>query len=190
MATKSRMSADDRRISVVGAAVIEFAQGGFAGTSTEDIARRAGISQPYLFRLFPTKKDLFLAAVERCWHRIAEAFASAAEGLEGEEALHAMGAAYGDVLGDRDLLLLQLHMYAACADAEVREAVRNGYRELWAQVERLCGRPVAERVGFFAAGMLCNVTAAMDLEALDQPWARALTYKDVPQPAAAELATG
>ncbi len=183
-AAKSRMSAHDRRVSIVDAAVVEFAHGGFAGTSTEDIARRAGISQPYLFRLFPTKKDLFLATVERCWHRIGEAFAEAAEGLEGEEALGAMGMAYGAVLGDRDLLLLQLHMYAACADPDVRDAVRVGYGELWSQVERLCGQPVQDRVAFFASGMLCNVVAAMDLQGLDQPWAQALARMHEGPPAA------
>src|SRR6266566_5253272 len=76
--TGVRMSAGERRETVLEAAVAEFALRGLAGTSTEDVARRAGISQPYLFRLFPTKKALFLALVERCYQRIEEAFAAAA----------------------------------------------------------------------------------------------------------------
>src|SRR2546423_12021630 len=92
--TGVRMSAEQRRETVLEAAVTEFALRGLAGTSTEDVARRAGISQPYLFRLFPTKKALFLALVERCYQRIEEAFAAAAGGKTGAEALDSMGDEY------------------------------------------------------------------------------------------------
>ena len=94
---------------------------GLAGTSTEDVAPRAGISQPYLFRLFPTKKALFLALVERCFQRVEEAFTAAAGDAIGEEALEAMGDAYEQLLDDRTLLLLQMQAYAACDDPEIRD---------------------------------------------------------------------
>ena len=87
--TTTRLTATERKDDLLDAAMIEFAEHGFEGTSTEDIARRAGISQPYLFRLFGTKKELFLATVTRCFRRTLEAFQDAAEGLRGEEALHA-----------------------------------------------------------------------------------------------------
>ena len=74
------MSAEERREMVLEAAVAAFALRGMAGTSTEDVARSAGISQPYLFRLFPTKKALFLALVERCHLRIEEARSSRRRG--------------------------------------------------------------------------------------------------------------
>src|SRR3982751_5575039 len=93
-----RLSAAERKDTVLDAALIEFAEAGFEGTSTEDIARRAGISQPYLFRLFGTKKELFKATVARCFRETLELFQRAAEGTRGEEALHAIGAAYGDLL--------------------------------------------------------------------------------------------
>ena len=83
---------------------------------------RAGISQPYLFRLFPTKKALFLALVERCFRRVEDAFAAAAGDLAGEEALTAMADAYHRLLEDRTLLLLQMQIYAACGDPEIRDA--------------------------------------------------------------------
>ena len=76
--TRQRMSAAERREMVLEAAIAEFAVHGMAGTSTEDVARRAGISQPYLFRLFPTKKALFLALVERCYRRVEDTFITAA----------------------------------------------------------------------------------------------------------------
>src|SRR3974390_1253685 len=112
--TKQRMPAAERRELVLDAAVAEFAIHGLAGTSTEDVARRAGISQPYLFRLFPTKKALFLALVDRCFRQVAETFEAAAAGRTGEDALDAMGDAYHRLLEDRTLLLLQMQAYAAC----------------------------------------------------------------------------
>ena len=89
------------------------------------MARRAGISQPYLFRLFPTKKALFLALVERCFRRVRDEFAAAAGELTGEEAMMAMAEAYEALLDDRILLLLQMQAYAACEDPEIRDATRT-----------------------------------------------------------------
>jgi AcrR family transcriptional regulator len=164
------MSAEERREMVLEAAVAEFALRGMAGTSTEDVARRAGISQPYLFRLFPTKKGLFLALVGRCYQRIEEAFIAAAGDKTGDAALDAMGDEYHRLLGDRTLLLLQMQAYAACEDPDIRAATRAGYKRLWTLVERLSGLPFDRVVTFFAMGMLMNVAAAMDLPAVDERW--------------------
>ena len=164
------MSAEERREAVLEAALAEFAIRGLAGTSTEDVARRAGISQPYLFRLFPTKKALFLALVERCYQRIAAGFTAAAGDKTGDEALHAMGEEYHRLLEDRTLLLLQLHAYAACDDPDIRAATRAGFKRLWMLVERVSGVPFDTVVSFFGMGMLMNVAAAMDLAAVDERW--------------------
>jgi AcrR family transcriptional regulator len=164
------MSAGERREIVLAAALAEFAAGGLAGTSTEDVARRAGISQPYLFRLFPTKKALFIELVQRCFRRVADAFTEAADGLDGEDALVAMGAAYHQLLEDRTLLQLQMQAYAACDDPEIGAATRAGYKDLWTLTERLTGQPFDRIVQFFAMGMLLNVAAAMDLPAVDERW--------------------
>ena len=164
------MSAEERREMVLEAAVAEFARRGMAGTSTEDVARRAGISQPYLFRLFPTKKALFLTLVERCFQRIADSFAAAAGDKTGEEALAAMGDEYERLLENRTLLLLQMHAYAACEDLEIRAATRAGFKRLWGMVERVSGLPFDQVVSFFAMGMLINVAAAMDLPAVYERW--------------------
>ena len=171
------MTAAERRKSVLAAATVEFAQGGLAGTSTEAIARRAGISQPYLFRLFPTKKALFLAAVKQGFARVREQFEQAVVvpggELSGEEALNAMGAAYLQLLDDRVFLLVQLHAYAACDDDEVRATTRRGFRDLWYTVERISGVPLDGVRDFMAQGMLLNVVAAMDLGEVRERWARA-----------------
>ncbi len=168
--TKQRMPAPERRELVLNAAVAEFAAHGLAGTSTEDVARQAGISQPYLFRLFPTKKALFLELVDRGFRRVADAFTAAAGDLTGEEALMAMADAYERLVEDRTLLLLQTQAYAACDDDEIRVATRAGFKKLWELVERLTGLPFQTVVDFFAVGMLMNVAAAMDLPAVDERW--------------------
>src|SRR5579859_693176 len=118
--TGVRMPAAERREMVLEAAVAEFALHGLAGTSTEDVARRAGISQPYLFRLYPTKKALFLALIERCFNRVEAAFTAAAGDATGKDAMDAMAGAYEVLLEDRTLLLVQLQAYVACADDEIR----------------------------------------------------------------------
>src|SRR5947207_103124 len=126
--TATRLSAAERRDAILDAAQIEFAERGWAGTSTEDIARRAGISQPYLFRLYGTKKELFLACVRRGFRRTLETFQRAAVGKGPDEIFEAMGGAYVDLLrNDPNLLLGQLQSYAACHDPEVREVVREAY---------------------------------------------------------------
>src|SRR3954452_5427135 len=92
----TRLSAAERREAILDAAQIEFAERGWAGASTEDMGRRAGMSQPYLFRLFGTKKELFKATVARCLRETLEMFQRAAEGKRGEDALKAIGQAYMD----------------------------------------------------------------------------------------------
>jgi AcrR family transcriptional regulator len=159
------MSADDRREAVLDAAMIEFGLGGYVGTSTESIARRVGVSQPYLFRLFPSKKAIFLAAVERCFDRIQTLFETAADGLTGDEAMSAMGTAYNGLLDNRQILQMQLQMWAsACSDEEVRDATRRRMGRLLATVERLAGLDEQRLMQFMAYGMLLNVLGAMDIE--------------------------
>jgi AcrR family transcriptional regulator len=173
--TGQRKSAEERREGILDAALEEFAEHGYHGASTEAIARRAGISQPYVFRLFGTKKDLFKAVTSRCFRQTLELFQRAAEGKRGEEALEAMGNAYTtELLPDRTFLRAQMQAYAACEDDEIREVVRNGYGDLVAYAERVSDLP-AEAVGrFFATGMLLNVIASMGLQNLEEPWAARL----------------
>ena len=152
----------------------EFAQQGLHGTSTDTIAERAGVSQPYLFRLFGTKKELYLESVRRCLRQTLEVFQDAAVGKSGEDALQAIGAAYGVLLKDRTRLQAQMQAYAACGDEDVREVVRSGYGELVEFVERVSGAEPERIRDFFAFGMLLNVFASMDLLDQKSPWAKKL----------------
>jgi AcrR family transcriptional regulator len=170
--TTTRLSAAERKDSILDAALVEFAEAGYEGTSTEDIARRAGISQPYLFRLFGTKKELFKASVNRCFRETLELFQRAAEGHRGEEALRAMGSAYmGLLTSDRTHLRAQMQAYAACDDPEICAVVRNGYGDLVAYVGRVSGLPAEDVSRFFANGMLLNVLASMQIHVDPEPWA-------------------
>ena len=171
IATGTRLTAAERRDDVLDAATIEFAAAGYEGTSTEDIARRAGISQPYLFRLFGTKKDLYKASVGRCFRETLEVFQRAAEGLRGEEALEAIGMAYMElVASDPVRLRAQMQAYAASGDSEIGAVVRNGFGDLVAYAERVSGLPATRLGHFFAAGMLCNVLTSMGLDEEPEPW--------------------
>jgi AcrR family transcriptional regulator len=173
--TTERKSAEERRIDVLDAALEVFAEHGLSGASTDEIARKAGISQPYLFRLFHTKKELFIASIDRCLRETLETFQRAAEGKRGEEALDAMGEAYGDrIRSNPNRLRGQMQSYAACDDAEICAVVRKGYGEIVDYVERVSGVDAERLSMFFARGMLINVVASMDLLDAKEPWAKKL----------------
>jgi len=179
---RRRVPAAERREELIAAAVHEFASGGLHGTPVERIARRVGVAQPYVFSLFAGKRELFLAAVQHCFGRLAQTFAAAAAAFEAgrapadcEDTLMAMGRAYKELLlTDRDYLMLQHQAYAACDDEVVRANVRRGYAELVALAEELSGAD-AERIDdFFRHGMALNVAAAMGVAELsaDCSWVR------------------
>src|SRR3954469_16202044 len=168
-----RMTAEDRRADVLRVAVHEFAKTGFQGTSTEAVARAAGISQPYLFKMFPTKKALFVTLVEQGFARVRQAFVDAVGDATGEDALALMGERYGELLRDRDELMLQLQAYAACDDPEIGEVTRREFGRLWREVGRLSRMPEDRLQAFFATGMLMNVMAAMDATSHPSQWVKA-----------------
>jgi len=171
------MSADERRESAIRAAITEFARGGYSATSTDAIAKRVGVSQPYLFRLFPNKQAMFLAAAERCLLETRQVFAEAAEGLEGEEALHSIARAYQRLIADDpDKLLMQMQMYAAVAAAEAAgdhafgESVRAGWLELFDSVNLALGADADEATTFLAYGMLANTLTSLGFPAGHRIW--------------------
>jgi AcrR family transcriptional regulator len=166
-AATTRLTAEERREEIVAAASTEFASTGYAGTSTESIARRAGVSQPYLFQLFGTKRDLFIASVNRCFEETRRAFETAgkparAAGRDAQAILEEMGHGYISLLmADPDKLRLQLQAYAAGGDPDVRTAVRRNYNELWQTVADISGASRSELTEWFAMGMLINVVASI-----------------------------
>jgi AcrR family transcriptional regulator len=174
MASTTRQTAEERRDAVLDAATKEFAAKGYHGTSTEDIAHAAGISQPYLFRLFGSKKDLYLATVQRSVDGLYAVFADAAQGKTGKAALLAMAEAYHEVMQDRDRMMLMLKSWASGDDPDVRRACRAAWRDLVDLVERSSGEAPAEVSGFFASGMLITILTALGMDEEPEPWSRRL----------------
>jgi AcrR family transcriptional regulator len=168
------MTGQERRAQVLAVAGQEFAVAGLHGVSTETIAHRAGITQAYVFRLFGTKKQLFLACVDAAFERMTLAMIAAAGGASGLEALTAMGSEYDAMLADRTTLLLQLQgtTAAAAGDPEVRDAVRASFGRLWQAVADTAGLDPVTVKAFLAFGMLLNTSAALDLAEVDEGWAR------------------
>jgi AcrR family transcriptional regulator len=179
---RQRVPASERRDALIEAAVHEFARGGLHGTPVDRIARRVGVAQPYVFSLFPNKRELFLAAVERGFKLTADTFTRAANEFDPElaepdtDVLTAMGQAYVALLqSHRDYLMLQHQSFAACDDDVIRDRVRALYARLVAHVDRLSGAD-SERIDeFFRYGMWLNVAAAMGVEDLSAgcEWMRA-----------------
>ncbi len=166
-APRPRRSAEERRGEVIEAALEEFAQAGLAGASTEAIARRAGISHAYLFRLFGTKRDLFLASVDRAFGHVLDVFREAWASRDPSwPAFAVLGTSYPPILEDRKELLFQFHAFAACADPEIRERVRERYLECFRWICDTTGEPEDEVRSFMSAGLLIAVSEALDEPAL------------------------
>ena len=175
MMVPSRQTAGERRTAVLAAAITEFARSGYAGTSTDAIANRAGISQPYLFRLFGTKKDLFVATFNLVGDRIINELTRAAEGLDGQAAKEAMGDAYLELMQDPEMLQVQLHGFAAApADPDIARSCRRTFEVLQQVFFDRTGGTDEDLQKFFAMGMLINVMAAIDLLSIPEQWAQSL----------------
>ena len=183
-APRTRKSAEERREEIIAIAIRQFALTGYNGTSTEAIAREAGISQPYLFRLFKTKRELFLACFDVFHERLYATFSDAAAGVPKDEALAHMGKAYVQLLDDVSVRLFQMQAYAACSDPVIQARVRECYGALVKLVTRLSGAAPEVVWQFFSHGMLLNVIASLDLAAIadTEPWAKAWLEPMTPIP--------
>jgi AcrR family transcriptional regulator len=162
--TATRLSSDERREHVLDAAIEEFAAAGYHATSTTSIAKRAGISQPNIYALFPSKRDLFLAANQRCCDEIRRRFMKAADSeSDPAKKLDRVADAYDDFLRSKSRLLVLLHGFAAAADPALQGEIRASYTRLFEDVEKAVGVPRDEFARFWAVGMYMTIGAAMDL---------------------------
>jgi AcrR family transcriptional regulator len=170
-ATGERLSADERREQVLEAAVGEFGERGYHAASTASIAKRAGISQPYIYALFSDKRERFRAVNDRVVGEIRAAFGEAVRGsATPEEALEAMGRSYRPLMEDERLLRAQLQCTAAAAgDPELRAYVGTSFRALVADVARLSGADPASVASFIACGMYINVALGIGEPELVEP---------------------
>ncbi|MFE3453661.1 TetR/AcrR family transcriptional regulator [Nonomuraea sp. NPDC059194] len=164
-----RMSAEERRESVIRAAISEFARGGYHGTSTEAIARRVGVSQPYLFRLFPGKQAIFLAAATRC---LSETRRTMEEARDPDDPHMSMAAAYKELIKDRDMLLMQMQVYVAVAslEGEFGAEIRRLWEDWWDSMHLLLGADVHETTFFMSYGMLINTLVSLGFPPDHRVW--------------------
>jgi AcrR family transcriptional regulator len=172
--TRTRLTAEERQEQLVAAAVTAFCRGGYAGTTTDQVARLAGVSQPYVIRLFGTKQHLFTAALQHAADRVEQRFREAAAA---DPTLAALGAAYDAMLAEREVLTILLHGFAAGSDPEIGPVVRECFGRVYTTVRELTGASVEQTWEFLANGMLLTVLGAM----------RAIGPGAVPSPWTAEL---
>lgn len=170
-----RMTARQRREQLLELAAEEFATGGLHGASTEALARQAGITQAYVFRLFGTKKALFLLVVRRAFERLIEGMDLAANQAGSDrDSLAAMGRLYDRALDDRTGLLVQLQAFAASGDPEIRDVVREEMARMWAVTAEHTALPRVAVKTFLAYGMLLTVAAAVQIDEVDARWERGI----------------
>ncbi|CAM5793177.1 TetR/AcrR family transcriptional regulator [Cellulomonas persica] len=156
-----RMSGDERREQILAAARRVFAEGGFAAT-TDEVARAAAISQPYVVRLFGSKRDLFVETYRQAADEVVAVLSAAAQE---DDPAEAMGRAYLELIEDRDLLRLLMHGFIASADDEVGRVARHCLGEAYRLFVAGTGAGPDEARQFVAFGMLLNVLVAVDAEA-------------------------
>jgi AcrR family transcriptional regulator len=160
MGGRTRLSAAERSEQLVDAAVTAFAAAGYNGTTTDEVARLAGVSQPYVIRLFGSKQRLFLAAVEHACARIEEAFRTA---LLEDPDLGSVGRAYDILLAERDLMAILLHGFAASSDPAIGTHVRAGFGRIYRVLREYSGASVEEVRDSLAIGMLLTSLSAMQV---------------------------
>ncbi|MFE4259773.1 TetR/AcrR family transcriptional regulator [Streptomyces sp. NPDC056883] len=166
-----RLSAEDRRTAVVRIALSEFARYGLHGTSTQAIARGAGVSQPYLFRLFANKKALFRATARHCFDRTVETFETAAGDLTGPAAVRAVQRAWEVQRASGELPMMQMQLYAAAySDPEIRDEVVSGWERLWATAIRVTGMSTPEVARLFSRMMLINSMVSLAIPPEHRGW--------------------
>jgi AcrR family transcriptional regulator len=174
MGARVRLTAAERGEEVLQAAVQAFGASGYAGTKTDEIARLAGVSQPYVIRLFGTKQQLFLAVLQTVCDRIEQTFREAAEE---EPTLASLGSRYETFLAERELLLVLLHGFSASGDPAIGDVVRERFGGIYHLVRDLTGASPAETREFLGTGMLLTVMTAMQVlgpTAVQLPWAEEL----------------
>ncbi len=187
-APTTRMRSADRRALVIEAATAVFGERGYVGATTDAIAKAAGVSQPYVVRMFGTKEELFLAVLRRALDLVLTAFRGAIGGTgpehpAGRTDLHSrIGHAYADLLGDRGLLLSLMHGFILGSEPAIGACVRDGFLEIYRVLREEAEFGPEEVRGFLADGMLLNTLVGLRMvDAYDaSPWARELLEVALP----------
>lgn len=171
-------TAEKRREAVIASAITVFARTGYLGTPISDVAGHARISPAYVFKLFPGKVSLFVAALDRCYELIEHALSKGADAAPSDvpaDILHAMGGAYAELIADRDLLMMQVHAQSAADVPEIRLSMRRGLARITTFAMERSGASGAQVQRFMAIGQLCHLITTLGLDRVDDPWSAILT---------------
>lgn len=171
-------TAEERRDTVVEAAIDEFARTGYHGTPIATVAARADISSAYVFKLFPSKISLFVAAIDRTFELVEQALAAgaaAARGAGADEILFHMGGAYAQLIADNRLLMLQVHAQSASDISEIADAMRHGLARVTDFAHARSGADGPQVQRFIAYGQLCHLITTLNIDAENGDWAAILT---------------
>ena len=167
-AVPDRMSAQDRREQILLAAAAVFGERGYAGGTTDAIAKQAGISQAYVVRMFGSKEKLFSAVGKMASERIIEGFRAAIaefpESATDQQKQQAMGEAYADLMEDRGLLLCLLQLFSQGHDPVLGPQGRRCFLDVFRVVRDEAGLSPQVAVQFFASGMLMMILMAMRMQ--------------------------
>jgi len=173
-----RSTAEDQRARIVSHAVVEFSRVGYHATPVAEIATAAGVSPAYVFRLFPGKLGLFVAAIDHCYSLVEDALVAGGEGAVSADpvvVLAAMSDAYVDLIADRNLIMLQVHAQAASDVPEIREAVQRGMARIVRAAVRVSGAQPDAIQRFIAYGQLCHLIVQTRLFDVDESWAQTIS---------------
>lgn len=175
---KTRSTSEVRREAVVLSAMAIFADNGYLGTPVTEVAKHAKISTAYVFKLFPRKEELFVAALERTFELILAALQKGADestDLAPEAVLYSMGGAYAALIGDRKLLLMQVHAQSAIGVPEIGKAFYAGLKSVvtFAKSRSNASDELVQR--FIAYGQLCHLITIAGLDKYKNAWSRILT---------------
>jgi AcrR family transcriptional regulator len=178
MSTNLKLSdADTRRDSIIEAALSVFAQSGYGSTPVAAVAAKAGISQAYVFKLYPTKEVLFVAALERCYDIIIETMTEAADRATDRSPdgiLEEMGEAYARLIANKNILMIQVHAQSATDIPAIKAVIRHGLARLVKLAEGKAGVGDEAIQRFIAFGQLCHLIVTTDLDQLEDDWAQTI----------------
>ncbi|GGI46774.1 TetR family transcriptional regulator [Agromyces flavus] len=166
LAPASRMKAADRREQILQAATAVFGAKTYVGTTTDEVARAAGVSQPYVVRLFGTKEKLFIEVIDRAYDRLLEEFRAALPG-DAEGRAERMGRAYTGLLSERGMLPVIANSTALGGEHQIGRVARAGFSRIWRFIREEAGFSQEETRSFMATGMLINTIVGLRLTGED-----------------------
>jgi len=169
------MAGSQRREATLAAAAAVFAREGYHGATTERIAQAAGISQPYVVRMFGSKENLFLAVIDGCLEAVLDTFRAALHDGPRETATARLGEAYRTLATEDGVHLIVMQAYMLGADPVIGPVARDGFTRILRFLVDDAGLSLSAAEAFLAKGMLINTLLGVRLGDHDDELAKRFT---------------